>query len=152
MCGVACRMELKITGNMIYLRPMRVFVRELAEELGFCHEKVNGIEVAVDEVFTNAIEHGSASIGSPIVVQCLSTDEMMEIVVSDTGGGENLDTSWVSAWTSVVDDEIESWTERGHGLLLAYRLVDEMSMKSNEIGGIEVHLAMYKKGKQIAQE
>lgn len=152
MCGVACRMELKITGNMIYLRPMRIFVRELAEELGFCHEKVNDIEVAVDEVFTNAIEHGSASIGSPIVVQCLSTDEMMEIVVSDTGGGENLDTSWVSAWTSVVDDEIESWTERGHGLLLAYRLVDEMSMKSNETGGIEVHLAMYKKGKQIAQE
>lgn len=152
MGGAVCRMELKITGNMIYLRPIRVFVRELAEELGFCHERINDIEIAVDEVFTNAIEHGSASINSPIVVQCLSTDEMMEIVVSDTGGGEDLDASWVSAWTDVVDDEIESWTERGHGLLLAYRLVDEMSMESNEIGGIEVHLGMYKKGKQIGQE
>jgi anti-sigma regulatory factor (Ser/Thr protein kinase) len=131
---------------------MRAFVRELAEELGFCHEKVNSMEVAVDEVFTNAIEHGSASVDSPVVVQCLSTDEMMEIVVSDTGGGEDRDTSWVSDWTHVVDDEIESWTERGHGLLLAYRLVDEMSMEPNEIGGIEVHLGMYKKGKQIGQE
>ena len=147
MCGVACGMELKITGNMVYIRPMRAFVRELAEELGFCHEKVNDIEVAVDEVFTNAIEHGSAGIGSPVVVQFLSTDEMMEIVVSDTGGGEELDTSWVSDWTNVVDGEIESWTERGHGLLLACRLVDEMSMESNDIGGIKVRLAMYKKGK-----
>ena len=152
MCGVACRMELKITGNMIYIRPMRAFVRELAEELGFCHEKINNMEVAVDEVFANAIEHGSACIRSPVVVQCLSTDEMMEIVISDTGGGEDLDTSWVNTWTDVVDGEIESWTERGHGLLLACRLVDEMTMKSNEIGGIEVHLTMYKKGKQIAQE
>jgi len=152
VCGIACKMELKITGNMIYLRPMRAFVRELAEELDFCHERVNNIEIAVDEVLTNAIEHGSASIGSPIIIQFLSTDEIMEIVVSDTGGGEDLDANWVSAWTDVVDDETESWTERGHGLLLAYKLADEMSMKSNEIGGIEVHLAMYKKGKQIAQE
>ncbi len=151
MCGVACKMELKVTGNMVYIRPMRFFVRELAEDLGFCHEKINNIKLAVDEVFTNAIEHGSASIDSPVVVQFLSTDEMMEVVVSDTGGGEDVDTSWVSTWPSVADSEFGSWTERGHGLLLAYRLVDEMSVESNKIGGIEIHLTIYKKGKQIAQ-
>jgi anti-sigma regulatory factor (Ser/Thr protein kinase) len=123
---------------------MRVFVRELAENLDFCHEKSNNIEIAVDEVFTNAIEHGSADAGSPVVIQFLSTDRMIEVVVSDTGGGEVLDTSWVNAWTDVVKNETESWTERGHGLLLAYNLVDEMSMKSNEMGGIEVHLVIHK--------
>ncbi len=80
-----CEMELKVPSDMIYLRPVRAFVRELAEGLGFCHEKANDIELAVDEIFTNAIEHGSDDTGSSVMVQCLSTDEMMKIIISDTG-------------------------------------------------------------------
>ena len=58
MCDVASGMKLKIPSNMIYLKPVRAFVKELAENTGFGHEKANDIELAVDEVFSNAIEHG----------------------------------------------------------------------------------------------
>ncbi|MFC1713638.1 ATP-binding protein [Candidatus Poribacteria bacterium] len=145
MCGIACGTELKIQSDMIYLRPVRAFVRKLAESAGFCHEKASDIEIAVDEIFTNAVEHGSADTGSPVTVQCLSTDEMIEVTVSDTGTGES-DTSWISAWPDVVKKEVDSHTEKGRGLLLAHKLTDEMSMEPNLTGGINVHLVIYKGG------
>ena len=70
---------------------------------------------------------------------------MIEVTVSDTGTGES-DTSWIIAWTDVVKKEIGSHTEKGHGLLLAHNLTDEMSMESNLTGGIDVHLVIYKGG------
>ncbi len=152
MRDVACEVEMKIPSDMMYLRPVRAFVRELAENIGFCHEKANDMELAVDEVFANAIEHGSAGTGSPIIIRCLSTDDMMKIIVSDTGRGKNPDTEWVSAWTDALKEEAKSRTERGHGLLLAHSLTDEMGMKSNSTGGVDVHLAMYKEGQRIAQK
>ena len=146
MCGVAFGTELRIQSSMIYLRPVRAFVRELAEGAGFSREKANNIELAVDEVFANALEHGSADTESPVIIQCLSTDDMIKITVSDTGSGGVSDTSWINAWTDVVKEETESQTERGHGLLLAYNLTDKMSMEPNLTGGIDVHLVVYKEG------
>ena len=146
MCDVACGTELRIQSNVIYLRPVRAFVRELAETVGFCREKADNIELAVDEVFANALEHGSADTESPVIIQCLSTDDMIRIIVSDTGSEEVSDTSWINAWTDVVKEQTESQTERGHGLLLAYNLTDEMSVEPNSTGGIDVHLVMYKEG------
>ena len=143
-------MELKVPSDMIYLRPVRAFVRELAEGIGFCHEKANDIELAVDEIFTNAIEHGSDDTGSPVMVQCLSTDEMMKIIISDTGRQADSSTRWSSAWADAIREKTESGTERGHGLLLAHNLADEMSMESNPTGGVDVHLVIYKEGQPIA--
>ena len=143
--------ELKIPSDPIYLRPVRSFVRELAENMGFCHEKVSGIELAVDEVFSNAIEHGSADLGSEIAIRCLSTDEMIKIIVSDTGRGRNSNTKWIDAWTNVVREKAQLTTERGHGLLLAYDLTDEMTVKSNSIGGVDVHLVIHKEEQQVTK-
>ena len=146
MSDIACAAELRIPGDLIYLRPVRAFIRELAENTGFCHERASNIELAVDEVFSNAIEHGSAGSGSQIVIHCLSTDEIMRIVVSDTGRGKDSDTRWLDAWSDAVREKAQPGTERGHGLLLAHNLIDEMSMESNSMGGIDVHLVVYKEG------
>ena len=150
MCDVAREMELKVSSDMVYLRPIRTFMRELAENMGFCREKASDIELAVDEVLANAIEHGSTGVESPVIIQCLSTDEMMKIIVSDAGCGEDVSIEWVSAWVDAVRDETESGTERGHGLLLAHNLADEMSMEPNPTGGIDVHLVIYKEDQSVA--
>lgn len=151
MCDVAYGMKLKIPSDMIYLRPVRAFMRELAENMGFCHDRANDIGLVVDEVFANAIEHGSAETESWVIIQCLPTDEMMEIIVSDTGRGQEPSTRWISAWADAIKKKTVSGTERGHGLLLAHNLTDEMSMESNPTGGIDVHLMIYKEEQKIAQ-
>ena len=151
MNDVACDAELRISGNLIYLRPVRVFVRELAENTGFCHERVSDIELAVDEVLSNAIEHGSAGSGSRILVHCSSTDEMMRITISDAGRGKSSNTGWIDDWFDVIKEKVQPGTERGHGLFLVRSLTDEMRMESNSMGGIDVHLVVYKEGQRIAQ-
>ena len=146
-CG---EMELKVPSDMIYLRPVRAFVRELAENIGFCHEKASDIELAVDEIFTNAIEHGSDDAGSSVMIQCLLADEMMKIIISDAGSRGNSSAKWSCAWANAIREKTESGTERGHGILLAHNLADEMRMESNSTGGVDVHLVIYKERQRIA--
>ena len=135
--------ELRIPSNLIYLRSVRAFVRELAENLGFSRDKVGNVELATDEIFSNAIEHGSSGVDSQIIVRFLTTDEAVKITISDSGQEGGLDRKWITAWSDVVKKNINLGTERGHGLLLAHSLADEMCMESNSIGGLDVHLLWY---------
>ncbi len=80
------------------------------------------------------------------MINCLSTDEMIKIIVSDTGPGEKPNTKWVNAWSKAVKEKTDPETERGHGLFLVHNLTNEMSMKSNSMGGVDVHLVIYKEG------
>ena len=152
MSDVAFGAELRVPGDLIYLRPVRSFIRELAKNTGFSHERVSDIELAVDEIFSNAIEHGSDGSRSQIVIRCLSTEDLVRITVSDTGRAESPDTGWIDAWTNVVREKTEPGTERGHGLLLARNLTDQMIMESNQMGGLDVHLVVYKEGRGEKQE
>lgn len=143
MSGVTYDAELRIPSNLIYLRSVRSFIRELAENLGFCDEKVQNIELATDEIFSNAVEHGSDSLDSEIKIHCSVNDDMMKILISDQGQGKPTNRNWNEAWSDVVNKEVYVGTERGHGLLLARLLTDEMSMESNSIGGLDVHLTWF---------
>ncbi len=144
MKNISYDAELRIPSDLIYLRSVRAFIRELAESMGFCQERVNNIELATDEIFTNAIQHGSVSPTSKILLHCSLTDEMMRVVISDAGQGKAFDEKWLSAWSNVTRKEAFFGTEeRGHGLFLAHSLADEMSMESNSVGGVDVHLVWY---------
>jgi anti-sigma regulatory factor (Ser/Thr protein kinase) len=121
-------------------------MRELAENVGFCRERVNDIELVVDEIFSNAVEHGSVGPMSHILIHCSLNDEMIRITISDPGRGEYSNEKWVKAWSDAVNQRTKPDTERGHGLLLTYDLADEMAMKPNSTGGVDVHLAIYKGG------
>ena len=144
--------ELRVPGDLIYLRPVRAFIRELTRNTGFSHERVNNIELAVDEIFSNAVEHGSASSGSQIVIQCSVTSEMARVIISDTGHGEDSNTGWLGAWSDAVKEKAQLGTERGHGLLLAHNLTDEMNMNSNSMGGVDVHLVVYKEEQRATKK
>lgn len=102
MCDTARDAELRVPTDLVYLRAVRGFVKELA----------------VDEVFTNAVEHATAGSGSRIAIHCLSTDEMVRITVSDTGQGRGTNAKWLDAWSDVVKGKIQPWAQRGRGLLL----------------------------------
>ncbi len=146
MSDTVCGAELRIPGDLKYLRPVRTFIRDLAESLGFCHDKAVDIGLVVDEVFSNAVEHGSAGSESQIKICLSSTDNMMRIVVSDSGQGKGSSERWLEAWSDAIKDKFQPDTERGHGLLLVYNLTDEVNMKPNPMGGLDVHLVVYKEG------
>jgi len=76
----------------------------------------------------------------------------VRITVSDTGRGVGSNTGWVDAWTNVVREKTQPGTERGHGLLLARNLTDQMIMESNQMGGLDVHLVVYKERQKLEQE
>lgn len=141
--------EIRIPSDLIYLRSVRAFIKELAKNLGLCQEKVNDIELATDEILSNAIEHGSEGKNSKILIRVKITDEIMEIVISDTGNRSNLEEKWTSAWSDVIKNKIQFGTERGHGLFLTYVLTDKMCMESNSAGGLDAYLIWYigRKGK-----
>jgi anti-sigma regulatory factor (Ser/Thr protein kinase) len=80
------------------------------------------------------------------------TEESLRITVSDTGRGESSDIGWLDAWTNVVREKTQPGTERGHGLLLARNLTDQMIMESNQVGGVDVHLVVYKEKQELEQE
>lgn len=153
MSDISYHAELRLPSNPIYLRPVRTFVKDLAENIGFSHDKVYDIEIAVDEMFSNAIEHGSVGTGSCIVIRCLSTDDMMRVIVSDAGQKNVSNSAWIDAWLDTVKrGKKHPDTERGHGLLVAHSLTDEMNIESNSMGGVDVHLVVYKEKQRIAQE
>ena len=152
MSDIACCAELKIPSDLIYLRPVRAFIRELAENLGFHREKASDIEIAVDEIFSNAIEHGSAGFGSQVVISCYSSDEIMEVIITDSGRGQNSNGKWIDSWSdTAIKEKFHPETERGHGLLLAHNLTDEMNVETNSMGGVDVHLVIYKEERSAKQ-
>ncbi len=132
--------EIRIPSDLIYLRSVRAFIRELAKNLGLCQERVNDIELATDEILSNAIEHGSEGLHSKIFLRLKVTDETIKITISDTGNQSNLKDNWTSAWSDVIKKKIQYGTERGHGLFLTYNLTDKMFMEYNSSGGLDVHL------------
>jgi anti-sigma regulatory factor (Ser/Thr protein kinase) len=142
--------ELRFPSNLIYLRPVRAFVKELAENIGFDHDRVSDIGLVVDEVLSNAIEHGSVGPRSWIALRCLPTDDMIRIIISDAGHGDGSRPGWIDAWPDAVKREkMHPDTERGHGLLVAQSLADEMSLESNSMGGVDAHLVVYKEKRRI---
>ena len=143
MSKFACDAELRIPSDFIYLRSVRAFIRELAENMGFCTEKVRNIEIATDEIFSNAVEHGSNDTQSEILICCSTNDEMIRITISDSGHGKAIKEKWHEVWSDINSSKIKIGTERGHGLLLAHLLTDEMRMESNSVGGLDVQLLWF---------
>ena len=71
-------------------------MRKLAESAGFSYERAYRIELAVDEVFSNAVEHGSGNSRSQIAIRCSPTDELIRII--ETGSGSDVNAGWPDTW------------------------------------------------------
>ena len=151
MNNTTCGAELMVLSDLIYLRSVRSFVRRLAESAGFSHEGANRIELAVDEVFSNAVEHGSGNSRSQVAIRCSPTDELIRIIVSDTGSGSDVNAGWPDTWFDIVRKGAQPGAERGHGLFLAYSMTDKMGIESNSIGGVDVHLIVYREESLVAK-
>ena len=143
------RIRLKIPSDYIYISPIRAFIRHLAQRLEFPQMKVEDIELTVDEICNNAIEHGSRGANSDLLLVLTLDDDCLEILVRDKGKAKGV-ISWLhSGRLEEVEKQMSPKGERGHGIFLAKILSDRMDMKPNAHGGTDVRIVFFKKSPSV---
>ncbi|MFQ6040016.1 MAG: ATP-binding protein [Candidatus Poribacteria bacterium] len=138
------RIKLKIPSNYTYIGLVRSFIKQLAQRLEFPQMRVEDIELTVDEICNNAIEHGSCGINSELLLVLTLSDDCFEILVRDRGKDKEA-TSWLqSGRLEEVERQMSPKGERGHGIFIAKILSDRIEMKPNAHGGTDVRIVFLK--------
>ena len=133
--------QLQIPSAAFYIEPVRAFVGNLAQSLGFSRKRVADIQLVLDEICSNAVHHGSvdATVG---VKLCIRIDtHALEILVRDTGGRHAREKNWLTQERlSEIGMNRSPNNESGHGIFIAKSLADRHDMQPNEAGGTDVRV------------
>ena len=136
--------ELKIPSAVFYIEPVRAFIGNLAQSLGFPRKRVADIQLVLDEVCSNAVHHGSANATVGVKLRIAVDAHALEILVRDTGSGNARQKNWLTHERLLEIEANRSPTsERGHGIFIAKSLSDTHEMLSNAAGGTDVRVVFY---------
>ncbi|RKU36930.1 hypothetical protein C6496_11235 [Candidatus Poribacteria bacterium] len=136
--------KLKIPSAVFYIEPVRAFIGNLAQSLGFPRKRVADIQLVLDEVCTNAVHHGSANTAVGIKLRIGIDAHALEILVRDTGSGDAEGKNWLThERLSEIEENRSPSSESGHGIFIAKSLSDTHEMQSNEAGGTDVRVVFY---------
>ncbi len=134
--------KIKIPSDVFYLEPVRAFIGNLAQHLGFSRKRIADIQLAVDEICSNAVDHGSLSTEAEIKLQICGNSQALEILVQDAGTG----VAWLTPERlAEIEANRSSNNESGHGIFLAKLLSDTYDIRCNADGGTDVHVIFYQK-------
>ncbi len=137
--------ELKIPSTVFYIEPVRAFIGNLTQSLGFSRKRVADIQLVLDEICSNAINHGSANATVGIKLQICIDSEALEILVRDTGRGDTREHNWLALERlSEIEAKRAPSNERGHGIFIVRSLADAHEMASNEAGGTDVRVIFHR--------
>ncbi|MBN1511698.1 MAG: ATP-binding protein [Phycisphaerae bacterium] len=116
--------------------PEDAILRE-AESLGYAEETLFAVKLALEEAMTNAVKHGNGcDPNKRVTVRYLVTDEKIEVIVCDEGGG--FEPSGVPDPTT--PDRLP--LPNGRGIMLMRAYMDHVAYRRN---GTEVYM-MKRKG------
>lgn len=129
--------EFKLPSNVCYIESVRVFIGKLSETLGFPKKRTADIQLVLDEICSNAVNHGSKSAESGIKIHITIDRRFLQLMVRDTGGQNTKD--W---FTPEKLAEIQARRtpegEGGHGLYLIECLTDGHKLQANKYDGTDV--------------
>ena len=132
--------EIHLPSRLWYIEPVVALLKQLAQQLGFCQQRVADIQLAIDEICGNAIEHGSDGDDTGIVISIDVNDHQLDILVSDKGMQDR--GYWL---TTEKLEEISQRRapdrERGHGIYMVEELSDKVEMVPNSFGGTDVRVS-----------
>ena len=133
------RIEIRLPSRLWYIEPILSLLKQLAEKLGFCEQRVADIQLVVDEICGNAIEHGSESDNEEIVISCILDEHQLAVLISDKGA--NGRGNWLtSEKLKEISQNRAPDRERGHGIYMVEQLSDELKMETNSFGGTDVRV------------
>ena len=135
--------ELKIPSDVYYLESVRAFIGKLSETLRFTKKRIADIQLALDEICSNAVYHGSKCVTSEIQLQISVDMHAFEIMVRDTGrGGIH---QWITPERlAEIQAQRSPAGESGHGLYLIKCLTDVHKLQANAEGGTDVTVIFYR--------
>ncbi len=138
----AC-IELKVPSDVYYLESVRAFIGKLTETLRFSKKRIADIQLALDEICSNAVYHGSKCVSCGIQLQIFVDTNALEIVVCDQGGINTRD--WLTPERlAEIQASRSPAGESGHGLYLIEHLTDDHKMQTNDVGGTDVTAIFYR--------
>lgn len=131
--------EIQLPSRLWYIEPILALLKQLAQQLGFCQQRIADIQLAIDEICGNAIEHGSEGGDTGIAITLVLDERHLNILVKDKGSdGES---SWLTAERlKEIYQRRAPDRERGHGIYMAEQLSDELKMEPNSSGGTDVRI------------
>lgn len=124
-----------------YLRVIRDNTESIARRMGFEEDQIFELGMAVDEAYTNAIEHGSNSeSGSELEIEFLIYDDRLEVAVKDSGCGFD------HACLKIPKHLGTLTSTRGRGLGLINLLSDKFELNSIPGSGTIIKIIKYLAG------
>ena len=139
--------ELNVPSDVFYLESVRAFVGKLSETLRFSKKRIADIQLALDEICTNAVYHGSRCVSSGIQLQISVDTSSLEIIVRDKGREGMQDWSTPEKLAEIQASR-SPMGERGHGLYLIDCLTDVHRLQANNVGGTDVTAIFYRDSQQ----
>lgn len=136
------QIEIKLPNNVAFICALRAFVKNLARRVGFQPTKAEDIELVVDELCNNAMEHGSDP-NSPVWVIISVRDSALDILVRDEGGGER-SRRFLENLPRIRRKHASPYSERGHGIYIVEMLSDYFCFSQNPMGGTDARVIFYK--------
>jgi anti-sigma regulatory factor (Ser/Thr protein kinase) len=133
--------KLKIPSTVFYIEPIRTFIGNLAQNLGFSRKRVADIQLVIDEICSNAIHHGSIDATVGVKLRIRIDTHSLEILVRDTGSLHTGEKSWLTHdRLSEIEESRSPSSESGHGIFIAKSLADTHEMQPNSAGGTDVRV------------
>lgn len=132
--------EIQLPSRLWYIEPLLALLKQLAQQLGFCQERIADIQLAIDEICGNAIEHGSEGNDTGIAISIDVNDHQLDILVRDKGMQDRGD--WLTAEKlEEIYERRAPDRERGHGIYMVEQLSDDVKMEPNSFGGTDVRVS-----------
>lgn len=133
--------KLKIPSVIFYIEPIRAFIGNLAQNLGFSRKRVADIQLVIDEICSNAIHHGSVDASVDVKLRIRIDTHSLEVLVRDTGSPHTGEESWLThERLSEIEENRSPSSESGHGIFIAKSLADTHEMHPNSAGGTDVRV------------
>jgi serine/threonine-protein kinase RsbW len=127
---------LRLPSELGYEKVAMASVAVIAKRMGFAADRVDDIKSAVAEACINAIEHGNdLDELAPVIVELNVHGDCLEITVSDAGR---------NPMPALLPPPGESACNRGWGVYLMQRLVDEFCVRQTPQGGNTIYLRLNK--------
>jgi anti-sigma regulatory factor (Ser/Thr protein kinase) len=133
--------SIRFHGSYQSLEELSQFIEENARRVGFDENKLYAIETAVDEAFSNIIDHayGDQNIGD-IDCTCLVQSDRLTVVLHDHGHPFDPD--------SIPEPEIscclEDRKEHGLGLFIIKKLMDDVQFEFSADKGNTLTMTKFK--------
>ena len=140
MASKVKKYQLKLQSSTKHLELIREFVPNIARGVGFDDEKINQIELAVDEACTNVVKHAyKGDDKQPLDVMVQTDKKKFKIIISDKGKGF----SPQKIKTPDMKKYLSEMRVGGLGIYLMQTLMDEVDFKIEPGKKNQVQLVKY---------